>query len=608
MPPNPYLLFYLLGFALAALLLLWECHRRRYALRPWLLLVAGSVLLLILGTKLITLSWLDWQHLLQPAAGHGTAQRSVLGGMLGAVVGIAVLRRWLGFGRDVFDAFALPFVLGLAVQGVGCWLVGCCFGVATTGPGAVVYAPGTLPFLAQVAQGHIPATAAHTLPLHAVQLYQILLCLGIGAVLGLTRRQPWPAGSRLVLTFGLYAAGRFGLEFWRDPLGDVLGAGDWLGLKPVQVALLLAASGLLGYFFHSIRHKPAFGTCAALPTAPPRRNLLGAVALLGVTALLGPQWLTLPEQLVVKSLLLPLLVVEVGLLLLHSTAGQRLTGLPLGLAALCLLLTSQAPAPPDSTSNKASRTYTSISVGGLTGRSKQYYESPDYGCSGTTFPISTYQQRYAVGSVGVARTMPVGRHGTLTLALDASRGRSLFRPLQDTIILLRGTPNLNLKPYQGRASLYAVSPYIELANPNYFRLGLGLHMGAVAYDHLYEPRALTTVTPQFLFEIGKFSTLYFHLSTHYGLQGLADGTTTVGVGSGFGLSTFRLAGGFASVNSKTKGGDGAHFEKGFALAFLRANLLLNQRWTLEPYATTNFNDVYQLSLQTRYRLPSRKSR
>ncbi|WP_157807319.1 prolipoprotein diacylglyceryl transferase [Hymenobacter chitinivorans] len=604
-----YSFFYLLGFAVAGALLLWEGWRRQYPLRPWLLVVAGSSLLLILGTKLITLSGPDWQYLWQHGLSQSQGQRSVLGGLLGATLALAGLRRWLGFGRGVFDAFALPFIIGLAVQGVGCLLTGCCFGTAAPEhlPWAVAYAPGTLAFLTQVDQGLLPAGAAHSLALHPAQLYQLLLCMGIaGALIG-TRHRAWPAGLRFLLMLGLYAAGRCGLEFWRAPLGDVVGAGSWHGVKPVQMALLLAAGALLGYYAWILRRPRAAVVAAEIvPANQPGRTLPGAVALLALTAALGPQWLALPEQLVVKALLLPVVVLELGFWLLPSLTGRAQLALRAGLAALFMLLTSQAPAPPDSARATPRQSYTSISVGGTAGSSTQFFESPDYGCSGTTYPVSRYRQRYTIGSLGVARTLPVRRSGTLTLGLNASLGRSQFRPLQDTTVFVNGRSTFNTRPFeQGHARLYAFSPYVELAHPRYLRLGLGVHLGNVAYDQVYKPGELVRSRAQFLFEIGKFPLLYFHSSINYGLLGLGDGTSTVGIGSGFGQENFRLTGGLALVNSQWSGLDHAHPESERTLGFIRSSVLVKQRWEIEPVFLTNLTDVYRFSLQTRYRLPSR---
>ncbi len=138
--PDPavpwYGVFYLAGFGVAGALLLQARARLGVPWRPWLLLIAGTVLALVLGTRL--------------GAG-ATGGRSVLTGLLVAVPVLAGLRRLLGLNRHAADAFAGPLLLGLAVQNVGCLLAGCCFGhVAGWG---VCYGPDTAVFNWQVVAG-----------------------------------------------------------------------------------------------------------------------------------------------------------------------------------------------------------------------------------------------------------------------------------------------------------------------------------------------------------------------------------------------------------------------------------------------------------------------
>ncbi|GAA4363781.1 hypothetical protein GCM10023185_32790 [Hymenobacter saemangeumensis] len=129
-----YTTFYVLAVLTTLLLALYEGHRRRYPLRPWLVLLACWLLAFIVGTKLITIPAASWLPLLQGQPWPVDTARSVLGGAVSGGLAVLALRRWLGLGWSVFDALALPQALGLAVQCVGCLLTGCCFGaVSPTG-------------------------------------------------------------------------------------------------------------------------------------------------------------------------------------------------------------------------------------------------------------------------------------------------------------------------------------------------------------------------------------------------------------------------------------------------------------------------------------------
>jgi prolipoprotein diacylglyceryltransferase len=593
--PDYYLIFYVAGFAVAGILLTREAYVRQYAWRRWLPLLAGTMLCLILSTRLVAGSGTDWQHLLIHGEWTGPDSRSILGGMLGATLALALLRRVLGFGRDVYDAFALPLFIGLAFQGVGCLLTGCCFGIPTASSVGVCYAPHTLPFLTQVAQGMLPTNAAHSLPVHPAQFYQILLCLLIAGILGLSRRRQPAPGQQFLLAILLYAAGRFGLEFVRDSAGDVLGSPLWHDLKQVQWFLLLAVSSLVGLWLYRGRSIYQPSIPALLGHWRPRLVLGG---LLLITALLSTSWLTVPEQVVVKSLLLASLVLEAGLWLRgQSGRSPQLVGLPVLLGGVLLLLTSQAPAPN-------SRRYTTISAGGLAGTSEQYFGYP-YGCSGTQRPTSTYRQQFAMGTVGVARTWPLMRASTVTVGANVGVGRSNFRPQQDTIYVGNYSSNFDYKPFErGHAQLLSFSPYIEVAHPKYVRIGLGFHLGDVAYDYVYKPGIASHTRMQFLTEVGLLNIAYVHTSINYGLQGLGNGFSTLGLGTGAGTERFRLVGGVAIANSENNAG---LFDRtdGHAFPFLQAQIPVGEHWTLEPFAATNFSNIQSFQLQANFRLPSR---
>ncbi|TGE08384.1 prolipoprotein diacylglyceryl transferase [Hymenobacter fodinae] len=592
---DSYLIFYLAGFAVAGLLLAREAYARQYAWRHWLPLLAGTMLCLILGTRLVAGSGTDWQHLLLHGEWTGPNSRSILGGIVGAAVALAVLRRVLGFNRGVYDAFALPLFVGLAVQGVGCLLTGCCFGTPTTNLGGVCYAPHTLPFLTQVARGVLPSTAAHSLPVHPAQIYQIVLCILIVGSLRLRRSQRQAPGQQFLLAVLLYAAGRFGLEFIHDSAGDLLGTSLWHGLKQVQWLLLLVVTALAGVWLYRGRVTHHSSSFTSLGHWRPR--LVVGVLLL-ITALLSTGWLTMPEQLVVKSLLLASLLLEAGLWARRQTRqAPQLLALPVLLSGVVLLLTSQAPAPDP-------RRYTTISAGGLAGTSEQYFGYP-YGCSGTQLSTSTYRQRFAVGAVGVARTWPLMQASTITVGANLGVGRSNFRPQQDTIYAGNYYSPFNYKPFErGHAQLLSFNPYVEVANPKYIRVGLGLHLGNVAYDYVYKPGRVSNVRLQALVEVGMLNTLYLHGSTNYGLQGIGNGFSTLGLGTGFGQERLRLVGGVALANSEANAGLLDKTEAR-SFPFLQAQIPLGEQWTLEPFAATNFGSVQSFQLRASFRMPSR---
>ncbi|OUJ70896.1 prolipoprotein diacylglyceryl transferase [Hymenobacter crusticola] len=596
-----YDVFYLLGFGVAGALLLLAAKQRQYAWRPWLVLMAGAQLLLILGTKLIAGSVADWHHLVALGSWTGPDHRSILGGLLGAILAVSVLRRWLGFGRGAYDMLALPLMVGLAVQGVGCLLTGCCFGtVAPTLPFSVAYAPGTLPFLTHVSGGLLEASAPRSLPVHPAQLYQIILCLSIAVGLLATRKQQWPAGWRFTLVLVVYVLGRFGFEFWRDVAGDVVGTGLWGYLKPVQWGLLLALPVLGSWLIYQKKT-----TAPATHTSQPAswRPMLTVAGLLLLTAALGPQWLTWSERGVVQSLLLVVLVLEANYLRQLRGRANPVAKLAAVLGCVAMLTMSQAPAPQEPSTQDEQRRYTTVSMGGSAGSMRQLYDYP-YGCSGTRYAVPTYRQHYQIGTLDVARSQPLGRHLTVTYGAALHLGQTRFLPDQDsTFMAYAGSSPVPTFTYGGKRQLLTVNPYLEFAHPKYLRLGLGAHFGTAAYDFPYSPGKRNNVRLQFLLEGGYMPYVFLHISLNQGARGVGDGTSMIGLGSGFGHKHPRLLTGLALVNSESNVG---LFERSSSsyIPFLQGNIPISAHWELLPYAATNFKHVNQLRLQVRYRLPA----
>lgn len=152
------------------------------------------------------------------------------GVILATLVGMAyILRRRLPLWR-VADVVAPSIALGVFFTRLGCFLNGCCFGVPSDSPWAVVFP------LASPAGSTFPG-----LPLHPTQLYSSLYGLAIfGMLLGLERFKRFD-GFTFWLFIMLYALARFLVDFVRyyEPSMTVLG-----GLSVNQaISIVLFAMG-----------------------------------------------------------------------------------------------------------------------------------------------------------------------------------------------------------------------------------------------------------------------------------------------------------------------------------------------------------------------------
>lgn len=151
------------------------------------------------------------------------------GGLIGALVGVLLYlgvqkRRAAARGETVrllgtLDVCAAPLALGLSFGRIGCLLNGCCWGLPA-GEGALLAL--TFPRGSYAWENHchvhgwIPESAAHSLPVHATQVYAwaaaLLLTLLMVVMLRLRRREGQVSGAFLLL----YGPLRFVLEAFRE--------------------------------------------------------------------------------------------------------------------------------------------------------------------------------------------------------------------------------------------------------------------------------------------------------------------------------------------------------------------------------------------------------
>lgn len=150
--------------------------------------------------------------------------RSILGGLFGAWVGVHVAKRLVGYRSRTGDLFAPAVALGMAVGRVGCLL--------TEAPGTPTGAGWGLTLDAgQAAYTGAPAGV----PLHPSFAYEIVFHAVAFVVLWLwMRHQDLPPGETFVRYVAAYAVFRFLVEFVRG--NEVV----WAGLTRPQLVLVAA--------------------------------------------------------------------------------------------------------------------------------------------------------------------------------------------------------------------------------------------------------------------------------------------------------------------------------------------------------------------------------
>jgi prolipoprotein diacylglyceryltransferase len=188
--------------------------------------IAGAAVGAALGSKLL--------HLLQEPTrtlAHLTdvaylaGGKSIVGGLLGGLIGVELTKRWVGETRSTGDLFVLPLCLGMAIGRLGCFLTGLddhTYGVPTGLPWGVDFGDGQRR--------------------HPTQLYEIAF-LALVAVWARRRQAHLERSGDLFRGLMLlYLAWRLGVDFLKPDLRE------YAGLSGIQVACAL---GLVYYARHA---------------------------------------------------------------------------------------------------------------------------------------------------------------------------------------------------------------------------------------------------------------------------------------------------------------------------------------------------------------------
>ncbi|WP_040796626.1 prolipoprotein diacylglyceryl transferase [Nocardia higoensis] len=222
--------FVALGVAVAAVVFVLECRRRGALGEESLVAVTGALVGGAIGMRLSSLA-----ETLDPYESWLFGARSVLGGLLGAYLGVLMAKRLIGYRERTGDLFAPAVALGMAVGRIGCHL--------TEAPGRPtalpwgVHAPGSVPECPGCASG-----AA----MHPSFLYEIAFHLAAFCWLRWAREKITAPGELFTLYVGAYAVFRFLVEFTRA--NDTV----WLDLTRPQWflipgLLLVAVRVSIGY-------------------------------------------------------------------------------------------------------------------------------------------------------------------------------------------------------------------------------------------------------------------------------------------------------------------------------------------------------------------------
>jgi prolipoprotein diacylglyceryltransferase len=458
-----YNLFYFLAFLLATVWLVGEGYKRNFHLLTWVLVLAFTRIFFIIGSKVIAYSAADWNYVWQNFEFVPTSSKVVLGGLVLGTAAVVLMMRTFRLPLKALDAFAFVLPISLAVQRLGCFLLGCCYGRPTDLPMGVSYGHGTLPHFHQFQEGLIEASAIHSLPVHPFQLYEALNGILVFVILWRYRNSLRSPGSLLGLSLGLSAALRFCLEFFRDPNAHAMGGNLIGGLKIMQWLLIATVVLAIFWLVFNEKKKVTKEKYGDYPPVYPLRLAWVLMASVFITwALRG--WFLPLELLALNIMLFPAII----LALVHffqASTYPRYRWLTSALLIIPVFLMSQTweekkNSAPDSVRLKSYDTFRKgFSTGTFLTRVSSVHPGPDDGCS--DIQQVDFENKYWNLAAGYSRT-EIKKNAVLTYGADVVGGKYRERSLDNTII----------NNYQ----LFALYPYVRYQQ-NWFGIGLGLHLG-----------------------------------------------------------------------------------------------------------------------------------
>jgi phosphatidylglycerol:prolipoprotein diacylglycerol transferase len=219
---HPHLLFEFLAYFVGFRVYLLTRKKDRVPQEKALWVAAGAILGAAVGSKV--LYWFeDPAKTLQNLTNltYLMEGKTIVGGLLGGLVGVEWVKKRIGWARSTGDDFPLPLVVGMCLGRVGCFLTGLSdhtYGTPTTWWTGVDFGDGV--------------------PRHPTQLYEIAFLLMLGVFLlwfqRTSRSRPGiPEGALFQLFMFGYLAFRFLIDFIKPT------PHPYAGLNNVQVASLV---------------------------------------------------------------------------------------------------------------------------------------------------------------------------------------------------------------------------------------------------------------------------------------------------------------------------------------------------------------------------------
>lgn len=445
---SSYSMFYFIAFAVAVLIAGISGLRRGYDRNAWLFVLASCFLGGIIGSRIIFITFDNFNIYSIITGIEGIDQKSFLGGVLGGIIGAATARRIAGFKYSIMDNFILPVFIAHAIGKIGCLIDGCCFGTITTVPWGIKYGSGSFAYNTQLNLNLIDSTATSSLAIHPVAVYEILISLVI--ILSQKKIREWlkSPGSACYFSMIIYAVLRFVIEFTR------YGEDQSYGLSNANIGILAALIPLSLIIILRERNSALNSHSSRIEgTEVNRIGIFTSLTLIIVFISLTKTWFSPLEYIV-----LVLLMAAIYILIMISSVPQLSSSLKftrtrtsLVTANIMIFSFVSIQVLPDSLTGDVDQ----FSVGVMQGRYVETCGPP---------------RNYRVTGFGYSRTNVYDKYSRFTYGIRGYAGTDKVAEGEEDLSYV----NREIK-------IRGFNPYV-LWDLHYLGIGFGVHSGKLASD------------------------------------------------------------------------------------------------------------------------------
>lgn len=199
-----YPVFLILAVVVGGLVYWWEAKKQQSDTEHTFYIALAAILGGIIGAKIP--SWIvNFKTSIESLPNYSffLSGRTIVGGLIGGTISVLVVKKYFGISGKRGNLFAPAIALGMAIGRIGCFLRGCCYGVATT--------------------SGIGVDFGDSLHRHPTQLYEVIFWLGLFVVLQKIKNNVTKPGALFQVLLTSYFIFRFFLEFIKDDPDQIWG-------------------------------------------------------------------------------------------------------------------------------------------------------------------------------------------------------------------------------------------------------------------------------------------------------------------------------------------------------------------------------------------------